>query len=239
MTSLISFLHTCFMRSYRYGPATFVFFLGIIFVYSVVPNPVMASYAFSTTFLFIVSAVICYTLIDIETSNQESVTMLHSGSLLKLYISKLLYSWIFSVPLALYAVFFPAIFQKFDRNPSLEELCMSLLYHVASSWLGIALACWFSSKFIRSRVMSFLMLSVLIVITLSVQGIENFLPDGLKKAIVLLPPLNNIINVLVDYESQTLFNKISVVGESLLYGAILTVLFLFMLHKRKLDSLHS
>ncbi|MFS0873928.1 hypothetical protein [Paenibacillus illinoisensis] len=239
MTSLVSFLHTCYMRSYRYGPPTFVFFLGIIFVYSVVPNPVMASYAFSTTFLFIISAVICYTFIDIETSNQESVTMLHSGSLLKLYISKLVYSWLFSVPLALYAVLFPALFQKFDRNPSFEELCMSLIYHVSSSWLGVALACWFSSKFIRSRVMSFLLLSVVVVVTLSVQGIENILPEGLENMILLLPPLNSTVNVLVDYDAATLYSKLNVIGASLLYGVISAALFLFMLHRRKLDSSYS
>ncbi|MNO48505.1 hypothetical protein D3C76_388400 [compost metagenome] len=238
MTALISFIHTCFMRSYRYGPPTFVFILGILFVYSVVPNPVMSSYAFSTIFLFIVSAVIGYTLIDIETVNQESVTLLHSGSLLKLYISKLLYSWLFSIPLALYAILFPAIFHKFDRNPSLEELGMSFIYHIAAAWLGVALACWFSSKFIRSRVMSFLMLGLLIVITLSVQGIEDRLPDGLKSAMILFPPLNSIINVLFDYESATLFNKLSVVGASLLYGTMIAVLFLLMLNKRKLDSSH-
>lgn len=236
MTSLVFFLHTCYMRSYRYGPPTFVFFLGIIFVYSVVPNPVMASYAFSTTFLFIISVVIGYTLIDIETANQESVTMLHSGSLLKLYTSKLLYSWLFSVPLALYAVLFPALFQKFDRDPSFEELCMSLIYHVSSSWLGVTLSCWFSSKFIRSRVMSFLLLSVVVVVTLSVQGIKNMLPGGLEYAVFLLPPLNSTVNVLIDYDAATLYSKLTVIGVSLLYGAIVAALFLFMLHKRKLDS---
>ncbi|MUT68480.1 hypothetical protein [Paenibacillus sp. NEAU-GSW1] len=239
MTALVSFLHTCYMRSYRYGPPTFVFVLGIIFVYSVVPNPVMESYAFSTTFLFIISAVICYTVIDIETANQESVTMLHSGSLLKLYISKLLYSWLFSVPLALYAVIFPALFQKFDRSASFEELCMSFIYHVSSSWLGVALACWFSSKFIRSRVMSFLLLSVVVVVTISVEGIENMLPEGLENAILLLPPLHSTINVLLDYDAATLSSKLAAIGASLLYGVIIAALFLFMLHKRKLDSSHS
>ena len=238
MISLLSYLHTCFIRSYRYGPATFVFFMGIIFVYSVVPNPVMASYAFSTTFIFIISAVICYTLIDMETTNQESVTVLHSGGLIKLYLAKLLYCWLFTIPLALYAVSFPAIFQKFDRNPSVEELGMALVYHLVSSWLGVALACWFSSKFIRSRVMSFLMLSVLIVIALSVQGIENMLPDGFKSMIVLLPPLNSTINVLVNYDAQTLLKKLLVTIAPIVYGAITTVIFLSMIHKRKLDSMH-
>lgn len=237
MISIMSYLHTSFMRSYRYGPATFVFLMGIIFVYSVVPNPVMASYAFSTTFIFIISAVLCYTLIDMETPNQESVTVLHSGSLVKLYISKLLYCWIFTILLALYAVVFPAIFQKFDRNPSIEELAMALIYHMASSWLGVALACWFSSKLIRSRVMSFLMLSMLIVITLSVQGVENVLPDGFKAMIVLLPPLNSTIHVLVHYDVQTPFNKLLGTIAPFVYGAVTTGLFLFMIHRHKLDSM--
>ncbi|MFD0710958.1 hypothetical protein [Paenibacillus sp. GCM10027626] len=236
MISLFSFLHTCFMRSYRYGPPTFIFILGLIFVYSVVPNPVMESYAFSASFLFIVSAVLSYTIIDIETPNQESVTVLHSGSLVKLYIAKLLYSWIFTIPLAVYAVLFPAIFHKFDRNPSVEEIFMSFMYHSSLSWLAVSLACWFSSKFIRSRVMSFLLLSILIVITLSVRGIENLLPEGLEKAILLLPPLDRTMKVLSDYEGATLFIKLLAIGASLLYGIILGALFLYFIYKRKLDS---
>ncbi|WP_128660232.1 hypothetical protein [Paenibacillus sp. 598K] len=236
MIALLSFLHTCFMRSYRYGPPTVVFLLGIVFVYSVVPNPVMDSYAFSTVFLFIISTALCYMVIDIETPNQESVTMLHSGSIIKLYFAKLLYSWLFTFPLALYAVLYPAVLQRFDRNPSIEELSMSFLYHVASSWLGVALACWFGSKVIRSRIVSFILLSVLVVIAIAAQGIENLLPDGIKKAALLLPPLNHTIHVFVNFELATLFEKVSVIGFSLVYGAILTALFLFLLHKRKLDS---
>jgi hypothetical protein len=236
MTSLISFLHTCFIRSYRYGPPTFVFFIGIIFVYSVIPNPVMESYAFSSAFLFVISTSICYILIDIETANQESVTMLHCRSLIKLYIAKLLYSWIFTIPLALYAVLFPAIFHKFDRNPTLDELMMSFLYHAALSWLGVSLACWFCSKFIRSRLMSFLMLNFIVIITFCVQAIQNLLTERLKPVIALLPPLNKTLHVLMNYDTVSLYTKISAIGASLIYGFMLTVLFLFLLHKRKLDS---
>ncbi|MFD2747523.1 hypothetical protein ACFSTH_14640 [Paenibacillus yanchengensis] len=227
------------MRSYRYGPSTFVFIIGIILFYSVVPNPVMDSYAFTTMFLFIISAVLCYTFMDMETSSQESVTMLHSRSLLKLYFAKLLYIWLFTIPLALYAVLFPLLFHKFDRNPSVEELGFAFLAHAASSWLGVTLACWFSSKFIRSRVMSFLTLSVVIIITISVQGIENRLSESMKNVVVLLPPLNNTIKVLMSFDSAILFTKVVAIAASLLYGTILAVLFLFVLHKRKLDSLTS
>ncbi|AOZ91779.1 hypothetical protein [Paenibacillus crassostreae] len=236
MTSLIYFLHICFMRSYRYGPPTVVFMLGLIFVYSMVPNPVMDSYAFTTSFLFIVSASLCYSIIDIETPNQELVTVLHSGSLLKLYISKMLYSWGFTFPLTIFAVFYPAVFHKFDRNPTLEELFMAVGYHSAVAWLGVSLACWFTVKLFRSRLLSFLMLCLVITISFSAQGIENSLPEGWSKLSILLPPLQRSIYVLSHYDEIMFTMKISAIGVIFLYGTVLSLVFLIVMNKRKLDS---
>lgn len=233
MISLLSYLHTCYIRSYRYVPPTFVFIVVIALVYSVVPNPVMSSYAFSLTFLFIISSVIGYTFIDIETSNQESVTLLHSRSITKLYVAKLLYCWLFTIPLALFALVYPVLTQSFDRNPTFEELGISFVFHTISSLLGVVVACWFSSKFIYSRLVSFLTLSLIIVITLAREGVETLLPDGIKKVMLLLPPLDTNINVLMNYESATLFMKLSAIGGTLIYILILAVLYLFVLNKRK------
>ena len=233
MISLLSYLHTCYIRSYRYVPPTFVFIVVIALVYSVVPNPVMSSYAFSLTFLFIISSVIGYTFIDIETSNQESVTLLHSSSITKLYVAKLLYCWLFTIPLALFALVYPVLTQSFDRNPTFEELGISFVFHTISSLLGVVVACWFSSKFIYSRLVSFLTLSLIIVITLAREGVETLLPDGIKKVMLLLPPLDTNINVLMNYESATLFMKLSAIGGTLIYILILAVLYLFVLNKRK------
>ena len=233
MISLLSYLHTCYIRSYRFVPPTFVFIVVIALIYSVVPNPVMSSYAFSLTFLFIISSVIGYTFIDIETSNQESVTLLHSSSITKLYVAKLLYCWLFTIPLALFALVYPVLIQSFDRNPIFEELAISMFFHTISSLLGVVVACWFSSKFIYSRLVSFLTLSLIIVITLAREGVETLLPDGIKKVMLLLPPLDTNINVLMNYESATLFMKLSAMGGTLIYILILAVLYLFVLNKRK------
>lgn len=236
MIALLSFLHTCFLRSYRYGPPTFTFLLGILFVYSVVPNPVMESYAFSVSFLFIISGALSYLLTDLETQNQEAVTALHIGSLWKLTLCKLVYSWIFTIPLAAFAVLYPAIFHKFDRSTALEELGLSFLYHVAASWLGVTLACWFSSKCIASRVVSFLTLSIVIVLTLCAQAVEVMLPDALKPSVLLLPPLYSTIMVMSNYDKASPVQKFIAAGAPIGYGIILASLFLLVIHKRKLDT---
>jgi len=236
MTSLLSYLHTCFIRSYRFGPPSFIFLAGIIFVYSVVPNPVMESYSFSASFLFVISSMLSYSIIDIETENQEAITITQTGSIITLYVSKLLYSWLFTLPFAFIAVLYPAIFQKFDRAPSLEELFISSVYHVSSSWLAVAITCWFSAKFIRSRLTSFLMLSLVIVIAFSVQPINNLIPDALQYVTLIVPPVYYTMDVLYQYENETLFIKCMPIVASLLYGLVSAAIFLAVLKRRKQDS---
>lgn len=236
MTSLLSYLHTCFIRSYRFGPPSFIFLAGIIFVYSVVPNPVMESYSFSASFLFVISSMLSYSIIDIETENQEAITITQTGSIIKLYVTKLLYSWLFTLPFAIIAVLYPALFQKFDRVASLEELLMSFVYHASSSWLAVAITCWFSAKFIRSRLTSFLLLSLVIVIAFSAQPIKHLLPDALQYATLIVPPVYYTMDVLYQYENETLLIKCMPIVASLLYGLVSTAIFLAVLKRRKQDS---
>lgn len=234
MLALLSFLHRCFIRSYRFGPPLLVFISGIVFIYSVVPNPIMESYAFSISFLFVIASTISYVVIDIEAANQEAVTTLHVGSFTAVNLGKLLYSWLFVIPLAIFAVLYPALFDKFVRAPSLEELTMALLYHVGAAWLAVSLACWFSSKLIASRLTSFLLLSLLIVLVLCAQPLRQALPELLQSLVWLLPPLDKMIYLLFQYNEASVLAKWLVLGAPLLYGSISAGLFLRLLHKRRL-----
>lgn len=236
MIALLSYIHTCFIRSYRFGPPSLVFIAGIIFVYSVKPNPVMESYAFSVSFLFVISSAISYVIMELESNHQEAITMTHTRSIVVLYVAKLLYSWLFTVPFALLAVVYPAALQLFDRNPTVEEIVLVLLYHLTAAWLAITVTCWFSSKFIRSRLTSFLLLSLLIVLTFSARPIIDLLPGPLKAAGYLLPPLERSLYVLFHYEATELAVKWLPIGAILLYGMLSTALYLYIVNKRKLDA---
>lgn len=233
MRALMIYLHTCFLRSYRYVPSTFIFLAGICLVYSVVPNPIMPSYAFSTSFLFIVSAMLCYTFIDMETKNQEAITFLHAGSFIRLSVAKLLYIWLFTVPLALFAVAYPALFQRFGSYPTFAQLFFAFICHLASSLLAIALSCWFSKRYIESRLMSFLSLGLIIVITFAVPGIEHSLPDLVNKIVIILPPHSSMIDVMMNEEAFSLYQKWISIAYSLIYSVILFGIYLFVANKRR------
>lgn len=235
MRSLLAYYHRCFVRSYRYGPPSFIFIAGIVLIYSVVPNPVMNSYAFSTAFLFVISAMLTYAFIDIELPKQESITLLHAGSLVKMYIAKLMYCWLFSIPFALFAIVYPAMFQSFDRSPTIDELFISFLLHLISSLLAIAIACWFSAKFITSRLISFLTLFLIVVISLSGEAIKQQIPDILKISTFLIPPLHSLIDALINYDTMTTHKLVTVILSVLVYVFILLILFFTVLNKRKLE----
>lgn len=234
MRALLHYLHVRFMKSYRYAAPTVIYVLGIIFVYSVVPNPVMESYAFSAAFLFVAVIAIGAAVIDLEGANQEMVTTLHAGSLGKLYLAKLLYSWCFALPLGGFAVVYPAMFGKFDRFPLPDEWVMAIGVHAAAAWLGVSLACWFTVKLFRSRLISLLGLSVVAVCALSSFGIGKLLPKGWAAASFLLPPMGHTIAAMIDYGNASVMAILSAVGSPLLYGAISMLLFMTVMIRRKL-----
>lgn len=236
MIALLSFLHSCFLRSYRYGPPLAVFGIGIAFVYSVVPNPVMESYAFSSAFLFAVASAIGYMIVDLETGNQEMITLRHAGGAVPLYTAKWLYAWLFTLPMALYAVLYPALLGRFDRFPEWHELGYALLAHIAVSWLAVAVSFWFSSKLIASRLLSFLALALAVIASFGSYAIAGVLPKGLDGLTLLLPPVNRIISLLGRFDTAGAGLKWGSAAACFVYGGILGALFLLQIRKRKLEA---
>ncbi|MHA7965493.1 hypothetical protein ACX93W_15275 [Paenibacillus sp. CAU 1782] len=235
MKALLAYLHKSFMTSYRYAPPMFVYLLGIIFVYSVVPNPVMGSYAFSASFLFVVSIALGAAVIDLEKANQELITTMHAGGLSKLNVAKVLYSWCFLLPLGCFAVAYPALLNKFDRAPTIEELLMATGYHAAAAWLGISIACWFTVKLFASRVQSLMLLAAVIACSLGAKGLENVLPQGWSAVLHVLPPIRHSIYAMINYDSVSWAVKLWAMIGCLLYGLVSALLFTVLMNKRKLN----
>jgi len=234
MIALLSYLHRYIIRSYKFLPPSFVFIAGIVFIYSVVPNYVMNSYAFSTTFLFIVTVILCHMFMHIEILNQQFITVVHSNSIVKVFIAKVLYCWLFTMALAVFAIFYPVVIQAFNRQPSLEELAIAIVFHSISSFLAIAITCWFNKKFIRSQMLSFFSLSLFVVLTLASHGIGQSLPAEIMPIIYVLPPLNNMIDVLVNYDTVTWSYKAITLAGSFFYGLIFMLAFFYMINKKRL-----
>lgn len=235
MLSILLYIHQYYSRSYRYVAPLFIYILGIVWVYSTVPNQVMNSYSFSSTFLFIVSAWLCYGFIDMEDGTQQVITTLHAKNLIKVYVGKLLYIWLFNLPLSIFAVFYPAIFHKFDRTATIGEMIVSLASHQLLALLGISIASWFTVKLFSMRLHSILGLFLVISVSLAGEGITQKLPDTICFLSWLLPPLRLVIRMFLQFEEISLEQKIVATLAPLTFASISICLYLWIMKRRRFE----
>lgn len=235
MIALLEYLHRCFMRSYRYGAPSFIYIAILMLIYSSMSNPIMESYAFSSSMLFVAAAAIGCLLIDVEVANQEMATMLHTRSLVRLSGAKLLYAWIFASALGLFAVLYPTLLGRFERMPMLEELAMGLLYHVSLAGLGVSIAGWVTVKLFESRFYAGLVLCTWLALAFGARGIANSLPGGWEWMTYILPPIQLSLHALTFYGELSTGAKWLPIGAALLYAGLSAGLLLLTLHRRRLD----
>ncbi|WP_151735320.1 hypothetical protein [Paenibacillus tengchongensis] len=233
MLSILFYYHRYYLRSYRYTAPLTVFLIAMFFLYGVVPNPVMDSYAASATLLFLIAAWLCYGFVDLEDDTQQVITFLHSGKLALLYTAKLIYVWLFTVPLSVFAIVYPIIFDKFAYTPSLRQALTALGCHQLAALLGITLAAWFNAKLFRTGLISFLSLCTVLAVALGGQGIINRTFPAMSWVI---PPYPAIMYVLNDHPQAELAAPPQGIWYLALYIIMLAVSYLWVMSRRKFDE---
>jgi hypothetical protein len=233
MTAVMAFALTYYYRSYRYIAPLLVYAISIIFIYNIVPNPVMPSYSLTSTLLFMISIWLGYGYIDVEDEVQQLITALHVRDVSKYYAAKVLVMILIVCALSLLTVLYPAMFGKLIRFPTLSEAVVALLSHFALCFLGIAIAFLFTSKVVKKKSSAIVGLFLFTAISLAGAGIISALPTSLEFIGWLLPPVFRLMKVLNDYESATKMEVIISLTAPLIYGLLLLAIFLKWM-KRKL-----
>ncbi|OAB35988.1 hypothetical protein [Paenibacillus glacialis] len=197
---LLIYLLRNYNRSYRFIPPLFTYLIFIGMFYTYKPNPVMGSFAVTSVLSFIVTAWICYSFMQSESPVQEEITLLHLRNPAKYYIGLLIAIVLMSLILLIVAMAYPIVGDYFDRPVGSEDILVGLLSHLGLSFLGIAIAVFFTGKFVSRPSVS--IGGILIVITLSFcQGaISSQLSPSLEWLTWILPPTFHSMNLLMNYE---------------------------------------
>lgn len=232
MMAASSYLFRYYVRSYRYVAPLIVYMTAIIFIYGVVPNPVLSSYGFTSTVLFLVSAWLCFTYIDVEDRTQQALTVLHLGGVTKYYSAKMAVMAIIGTVLALCTTVYPILFDKFSAQPTSGQFIVGIASHVLLSYLGIAIATLFTSKLIRKLNYSILGLFLVLSISMAGSGLSEQLPDRLTFVSWLFPPLYRVMAMLNEdagIEAQEALVALSAVS---IYILVLQFIFFRWMKKR-------
>jgi len=185
---LVNYQLLQFSRSYRYFTPMALYLIVLIWIYSIIPNPVMSSYAATAIILYLISSWLGLNFYFVEPEVQQQLTIMHARSSIHYYWSRMLTAWITTIPLSLAAVYFPMIRGAFKRHVSIGESLFVLYGHLILALLGVVLAAflyeWFGNRFIST------IGGLLLLLTLSVCSsvIGEALPAWLRPLAWLLPP---------------------------------------------------
>jgi len=218
---LIAYHISYYTKSYRYLAPLIAYVGFLLFIYTLSPNPVMESYAFSSVWLFAVAAWIAYGFADLEPGNQQPVTVSHVGSASAYHLSKLLTLLLIGALFSSFAVLYPTLAGKFDRSPSMEEGIFAWVAHIGMYLLGTGCALWFTERgFGKTQASLPAMIGVLVLSLASGKALER-LPDAFHFVRWLLPPAGIVSEVLTRQDRYAGWETTGALMYAITYGVLI------------------
>ncbi len=200
---LLIYLLRNYNRSYRFIPPLFTYLIFIGMFYTYKPNPVMGSFAVTSVLSFIVTAWICYSFMQSESPVQEEITLLHLRNPAKYYIGLLSAIVLMNLILLIVAMAYPIVGDYFDRPVGCEDIIVGLLSHLGLSFLGIAIAVFFTGKFVSRPSVAIGGILIVIILSFCQGAISSQLSPSLEWMTWILPPTFHSMNLLMNYETYS------------------------------------
>jgi len=234
MIGTMRFAFRDYARSYRYVAPLLAFAIFLVFIYGVVPNPVMPSYSLTVSLTFLISAWLGFGFVDAEDETQQLLGVLHTGNWTAYHVGRWLLMLGFSALLTVSATFYPIMFGKFDKQPGAGEVLAALAGHMGLALLGVGLSYLFTSKLIGKLNYAIIGLVLALSISFAAGGIRDSLPDSASFIVYLLPPVFPLINVFNRYETVSSAETAFALLAPLLYSFVLLIVYLRLVKKRML-----
>lgn len=188
MKNLIKYTLHDYIRSHKYFPPISTFMILIFVFYTYTPNPIIDSYAVTAVILYIISAWVCLSILQLDPPVQRQLMAIQVRSWNRYYVSVLISAVIISSILSAYALLYPIVFNMFSEPVTLTIGLVSFANYLILGILGVSLASLFSKVILKSAINSFGGLTLTIVLSLAAIGIERVLPSFLKNVLWVIPP---------------------------------------------------
>ncbi len=225
-----------YRRTHRWTAPLIVYVGAILFIYSVVPNPVMESYAATSALLFAMSVWTGFSYIDAEHPTHQALAALHGGGIRRYYIGRLLTGLsVVSILPSLFAVLYPLAGGKFERAATGLEILAALLGHAVLAALGLAVAVWFTNKLIAKHSHALLGLFLALSASLASQSIAQELPGGAAALTWLLPPVRQTMQFLTerDHAQGTPSEWLIGIAWPAIYAAVMLTVYVGVLERKR------
>jgi hypothetical protein len=223
-----------YLLSFRYFAPLTVYLFAVAFVYGVVPNPIMPSFSFTSTVLFMVSAWLALGYIDLEPESQQIITSLRLRGMAAYYGLKIVPLAVLAIVLSVLTVVYPTFGGKFVRTPNAEELWTAMACHVGLAEMGCAAGILFTRKWFPKWYTAWGGLVLFIVVSLAGSRIIDSVPPAIGILEWVLPPLFRTMEMLNEYESATASERFLGMAMPCVYALALMILYIIGMSRKKM-----
>lgn len=230
MKALITYQLRDYLRSYNYVAPFSVFIIMLTVNYAFYPNPVLSSYGVTAIYLYIITAWITVTFFHTEDSIQQGITIIHTGSENKYFVSKYLSLLFITIVCAVISVVYPVVFGMFSEQVTIESLTIGFLTHLLLGVLAISIGALFTRNIVETKSNQWLGIILVLVVSISSLGIQQLLPPSWEYLLLLIPPISEVIVQMND--SLNVHDILIMYGWNIGYSSCLIILF-FIIYQRK------
>lgn len=223
---LLRYLLASYTRSYRYFAPIAFMFISVLILYSYKPNPVMDSYAVTSTLLFIGCAWLGTNFLNHDQGRQNVLLILHTGSSKIFYATQYAVLALIGSIISLATVLYPMMTGMFDESVGLSRFLIALMAHILLSGLGAAIALFFQSGWIENQGRASGLMLILIVLSIAGLSIADSLPSAIRIVVYLLPPASLMIDMLMHVDQRGIVRSLYTLLITFGYTVVLLTIYL-------------
>ncbi|SMF82112.1 hypothetical protein SAMN05661091_2110 [Paenibacillus uliginis N3/975] len=223
---LLRYLLASYTRSNRYFPPIAFIIISVLILYSYKPNPVMDSYAVTSSLLFIGCAWLGTNFLNHDQGRQNVLLILHTGSAKVFYVTQYAVLVLICSIISTATVVYPMFTGMFDEPVGWSRFVIALMAHISLSGLGAAVALFFQSGWIENQGRATGLMLILIVLSIAGLSLADSLPASISILVYLLPPASPMIDMLMHSDQRGIARSIYTLLFSFGYTAVLLIIYL-------------
>ncbi|MCI2870106.1 hypothetical protein FH115_10590 [Staphylococcus hominis] len=231
MIEPINYFFKNMIRSYKFIAPYSVFVLIVVILYYYSGQPVLSSFGTTSMLLLFISIWLNLITFDLESVEELQLLLMQLGRSLYL-TSKLIFNFLMTVPLIIFAIIYPLVSLRFEHLPSLTEILIGIHAHIIISITAIILTALFKYSNFLSKKYSWLLLILISLLAILKSNIIKEI-STFKYISFILPPISEMLNYLNQQDTSIFNSQFLIVNIWYCVHIVFFIIIIYIIFNRK------
>lgn len=165
-----------YLQSFRIIPPAALYFIWVFILYAYKNVPILSSYGASSVAIYLAATWMTMSMFTLEEESEKHILFFYLESKVKYLIGKWLTLLVLTLPLLVFAIFFPVVSNSFRGNMSFEIYILAIYSHIGFAFFGILVGTLFSATALSSKKYAWLSAALVIVLSISSKSVLEIAP---------------------------------------------------------------